>query len=277
MGKGTNIFLASLLGISIFVGVCNEKRNKNKVNKQEIKISELETKIENDSIANSKIYLKLSSLLKDTSIFYSDSLGKVLNLYNLTLSKNEKFNEIIKKLSYASKKTENLENKKFQEKYKNLENNYNFLTNDYDTLKTNNINLREKYANLEKKFNKKLVEQEINSPSTNKKEISFNVKNQSLFRNWKSIPPKLFSVGKESISFKDNNPQNMEAFAKYESGRLIPLKKLEESDKCSSFYLPPIDFDKGSLVVYAIDKDGNQSKKHFIYISDNTISKKKIE
>ena len=69
----------------------------------------------------------------------------------------------------------------------------------------------------------------------------------------------------------------MEAFAKYESGRLIPLEKLEESDKYSSFYLPYIDFSEGTIIVYAIDKDKNQSKEYPIYFYGGNVSKKKIE
>lgn len=256
-----NIFLAGFLGISIFAGICNNK-------KKVFNISALETKIKNDSITGSENYLKLSELLKDTAIFYSDSLGKILNLYNENLLENEKLN---KKVSWLSKKI------KKDNALQGLEGSYNLLIKDYDNLKNKNDKLFALYQKEISKNQGASSENYGNYPFETKR--NFNVKNQNLFRNWKSIPPKLFSIGEESISFKDNDPKEMEAFALYhETGRLEPLKKISEGDKLTTFAYPFkfLELQEGAIDVYAIDKHKNESGKRTIYKSGGVISRKEI-
>ena len=272
MRKATNILLTGLLGISIFAGVCNYKSKKT-ITWQKTRITGLETKIKKDFISNLRKDSAFSKLLDDTTIFYSDSLMKISNLYNKNILENKKLNKKVSELSNKLKRNNFI---------KGLDKKYNFLAHDYDSLKNEKDKL---FAFYQKEISKNqeltnlALEKGIssenyrNSSSKNK----FNVKNQNFFRSWKSIPPKLFSIGKESISFKDNDSEDMEAFARYESGRLIPLKKLDDSDKCSSFYLPYIDFSKGTIIVYAIDKDKNQSKEYPIYFYGGNVSKNKIK
>lgn len=268
MGKAANLFLGiSLLGLSL-LGWCTHK-------KQE-KINALETRIKNDSIADSENYLKLSNLLKDTTIFYSDSLEEILNLYKENLSENEKLNRKVSWLSKNIKKDNALEG---------FESKYNFLVKDYDSLKNERAKL---FGLYQKEISKnqdlagKLNNTETSygteySQQSEKTKKNFNVKNQNLFRSWKFIPPRLFGISGEFVSFKDNDPEKMEAFAKYKTGRLVPLKRFDVSDKFGSFYLPYIDFPKGIITVYAVDKDGNKSKEYPVYISDDFVSKKKFE
>ena len=262
MGKAINtLFGISLLGLIAF-GVCN-KKGQNTISEQEKKITGLEKALKN---YGSKI-LTLTEQLKDTAVFYSDSLGKIGEVYKQVLLEKENSN---KKVAELSKKLKNVAyNKGIEKKYK-------ILKYSYDSLEKKVNEIQRVY---EKEMSQKIIEREINSYSGNagNKRISFDVKDKSLFSNWKFIPPRLFSVGKESISFKDNNPEDMEAFAKYESGRLVPLKKIDDSDKCSSFYLPYIDFQEGVIIFYAIDKDENKSKEYPRYISGGGISKKKFE
>ena len=262
MGKAINtLFGISLLGLIAF-GVCN-KKGQNTISEQEKKITGLEKALKN---YGSKI-LTLTEQLKDTAVFYSDSLGKIGEVYKQVLLEKENSN---KKVAELSKKLKNVAyNKGIEKKYK-------VLVNKHDSLE-------KRFAEIkkisEKEMSQKIIEKEINSYSGNAggKKISFDVKDKSFLHNWKFIPPRLFGIGSESISFKDNDPKGMEAFAKYESGRLVPLKKIDDSDKCSSFYLPYIDFQEGVIIFYAIDKDENKSKEYPRYISGGGISKKKFE
>lgn len=287
MGKAMNIVLGTSLGISIFIGVCTHQINQTSLRKRETKISELEKQLNADSIAEYERFLKMSAILRDTSNFYSDSLKKTSYFYNQGKIENKKLSEKVKSLSYAL----NDRNKKIQEKYSNLEKEYNALRNnderltrDYNILISENSNLKEKNSGLEKNFNKikEDFEKEKNKNSELakiKEEISLDVRNQNFFRNWKTIAPKFFGISGKFIIFKDNDPKEMEAFAKYSSGRLIPLKKLDDFDRISSFYLPE-DFllsNKEDLIIYATDKDGNNSKENKIYISKGIISKIKID
>ncbi|MBI2057292.1 hypothetical protein HYT91_03490 [Candidatus Pacearchaeota archaeon] len=262
MGKLENTLLVfSLIGLG-FLGLCNYKKQ-NTISEQQTKITGLDSALRNYGV---KI-LTLSEKLKDTTAFYSDSLGKIGEVYKQVLLENENSN---KKIAELSKKLKNI---KFNE---GIEKKYKILVNKHDSLEKKFSEIKRVY---EKEMSQKIIEREINSYLSDEenKKISFNVKDKSFFSNWKFIPPRLFGIGGESISFKDNDPKDMEAFAKYESGRLIPLKKLDDSDKCSSFHLPYIDFQKGTIIVYAIDKDGNKSKENKIYISGGVISKKKFE
>ncbi len=270
MGKTTNILLAGFLGISIFAGVCTSKSNKKIINGQKIEISALETKIKKDSIADSKNYLKLSNLLKDTAIFYSDSLEKILTLYNENLSENEKLN---KKVSWLSRKI------KKDNALNGLEGSYNLLIKDYDSLKNEKDKL---FALYQKEvFKNKGMSSENYGSSPFKSKRNFNVKNQNFFKIWKSIPPKLFSVGNESSSFKDNDPENMEAFAVYpgtDPERVEPLKKISDGDKSATFAYPEKFLNEENCIIeiYAIDKNKNESGRHAIYKSGGVISRKEI-
>src|SRR3989344_6248810 len=277
MGKTANIALGSLVGISILVGWCTTNLKQNVIKKQETRIDSLEKQINKDSIEDDERDLNLSKLSRDSSIFYSDSLKKISDLYSKSLLENKKLSYKIKDVFYNIKKTENLENKKSQERYGSLKNEYLILGKDYEALKNDAAFLKEKNTGLEKNYNllkedyKKEQQKNAELISKNKDETQFNIKNQNFFKNWKSISPKFFGVSGKFISFKDNDPKKMEAFAAYESGRIIPLKKLDDFDKCSGFYLPEINFREGQLIVYAIDKDGNKSKEQILYISGDTV------
>ena len=272
MGKLSNTLIGiSLLGL-IFLGVCNKKGLN--------KITGLETKIKNDSIASSKDHYMLSKLLKDTTLFYSDSLKKTLNLYDKNLLESEKLNKKVSELSRKIKKHNFL---------KGLEGNYNFLVNKYDSLKNEKDKLFVLYQKEISK-NQELIslltentnlsgDKYSNFQQSEKTKKNFNVKNQNFFRNWKSLAPKLFSVSEESISFKDNDPKEMEAFALYhETGRLEPLKKISEGDKLASFAYPQkfLELQEGAIDVYAIDKNKNESGRRAIYKSGGIISRKEI-
>lgn len=262
MGKKINVLLGISLAGLCFFGWCNRK-GQNTITEQQTNITGLETKV--------KKYSEFSERLKEKLFFYSDSLGKTIRLYNGSVSENEKLNKKVSELSKRIKK----------------EGRYNFLASKYDVLKNEKdklFGLYQKEVSKNQELTSLLTKNSdfskskySNSQQSKEAKKKFNAKNQNFFRNWKSISPRLFSIGEESISFKDNDSKEMEAFARYESGRLIPLKKLEDSDKCSSFYLPYIDFDKGTISVYAIDKDKNQSKEYSIYISGGVVSKKKFE
>ena len=276
MSKIRNVLLgASLAGLCL-LGWCNRKGNIT-INEQKDKITGLEIKVD--------AYLGFFGMLNAKTVLYSDSVHKLSNLYNKNLLENDKLNKKVNELSKRTNGDNSL--KGLREKYNSLSKRYNNLENSYEPL------LKEKdkfYGLYQKEISKNKELTSLlgkNSVSTEKiylnvqqsKETTkkYNAKNENLFRNWKSITPRFFSVGEESISFKDNSPEDMEAFARYESGRLIPLKKIEDSDKCSSFYLPYIDFNKGTIFVYAIDKDGNTSKEYSVYILDGIVSKKKID
>ena len=264
----------TLLGISLvglcFLGWCTYKKGNTKINEQKGIITGLETKV--------KGYSGLFKKLEKEKTFYFDSLGKTIGLYNKNLLENEKLN---KKVGELSKRT-NKNNYSKDNFSKGLEGKYNSLADKYNALETEKGKI---YGLYQKEISKN---QELGKNSTSTEKIypniqqsketkkKYNAKNENLFRNWKSISPRFFSVGEESISFKDNSPKDMEAFARYETGRLIPLKKVEDSDKCGIFYLPYIDFHKGTIFVYAIDKDGNTSKEYPVYILDGIVSKKKI-
>ena len=269
MGKLSNTLIGiSLLGL-IFLGVCNKKGLN--------KITGLETKIKNDSIASSKDYYMLSKLLKDTTLFYSDSLGKISNLYNKNILETEKLNKKVSELSRKIKKHNFL---------KGLEGNYNFLANKYDSLKNEKDKLfvlYQKEISKNQELTNLVLENGISSEnygsSSFKSKKNFNVKNQNFFRNWKSLAPKLFSISEESISFKDNDPKEMEAFALYhETGRLEPLKKISEGDKLASFAYPQkfLELQEGAIDVYAIDKNKNESGRRAIYKLGGIISRKEI-
>ncbi|HLD38464.1 MAG TPA: hypothetical protein VJA20_03410 [Candidatus Nanoarchaeia archaeon] len=274
MGKITNILLgASLVGLC-FLGWCTRKGS-TKINEQKETIDSLETKVEK--------YSGFAKQLKEKVFFYSDSLGKTLGLYNGSIAENEKLN---KKVGELSKRT-NKNNYGKDNKYSGLQGKYNSLANEYAALENEKgkvYGLYQKEISKNKELNSLLGK---NSASTEKgysnirqsteTKKKYNAKNENLLRNWKSISPRFFSVGEESVSFKDNSPESMEAFARYETGRLIPLKKIEDSDKCSVFYLPHIDFHQGTIYVYAVDKDGNSSREHPVYILDGIVSKKKID
>mgnify|MGYP001618203279 CR=1 FL=1 len=123
MGKSRNTFWITLLGMSVVTGLITNKMSCNKINKQEIVISSLETKIKNDSSTAFKNYSRLSNRLRDTAVFYSDSLGKVLTLYTKTHSENEKLNKKIRFLSGSGERDKALEKK------------YGLLAKNYDNLK----------------------------------------------------------------------------------------------------------------------------------------------
>ena len=110
MGKTANIALGSLVGISILVGWCTTNLKQNVIKKQETRIDSLEKQINKDSIEDDERDLNLSKLSRDSSIFYSDSLKKISDLYSKSLLENKKLSYKIKDLFYNFKKTENLEN-----------------------------------------------------------------------------------------------------------------------------------------------------------------------
>ena len=277
MIKLTQILLGTaIVGLCAF-GWCGIKGNI-KISEQKETVYGLGNKIKRDSVFSEK--------LKKSMFFYADSLAKTRGLYKRSVAENEKLNKKNNELFKIIKKDNFL---------KGLEGKYNLLSNRYNVLKNEKDNLANKYDVLKNEKDKLSVlytqalassSKNISVPSKNEysnipqyKETKkkFDPKNQNFFRDWKSISPKLFSIGEESVSFKDNNSKGMEAFAKYETGRLVPLQKIEDSDKSSSFYLPYIDFEKGTIFVYAIDKDGNTSKEYSVYILDGIVSKNKFE
>lgn len=278
MGKSRNTLLACFLGISIFAGVCNY-RSKKTINWQGTKIADLETKIKKDFIANSENYLKLSNLLKDTSAFYSDSLGKISVLYNKNILEAKKLEKKVSELSKKINKNNFL--KGLDKKYGSLVFSYDSLKNEKDKI----FAFYQKEILKNKELTNLLLERRI--PSENygnsqfKSKKDFNVKNQNFFKNWKSLAPKLFSVDNESISFKDNDPENMEAFAVYpgtDPERVEPLKKISDGDKSATFAYPEKFLNEENCIidVYAIDKNKNESGRRAIYKSGGVISRKEI-
>jgi len=296
MGKKIRILLgASIVGMG-FLGWCTGKGNI-KINEQKEKITGLEIKANEDSLFIGSLKDNLGSL-KENIKSYSDSLDKTSNLYHQSLLENKKLNQKFGGLAKRANKDSSFEG--LEEKYTSLVNKYNALKNakgnysplkkdEYDALKNERdtfFGLYQKEISKNKELTSLLKEkgekdassgkEYSNSQSSKETKKKYNAKNQNLFRNWEFLSPKLFSVGEESVSFKDNDPKDMEAFAIYNTGRLIPLKKLEETDKCSSFYFPYIDFDKGTIAVYAIDKHKNKSSEYTIHISGGVVSKKKF-
>lgn len=279
MGKTTNILLGSLLGISIFIGVCNNKIKLTKFNEKENRITGLETKIQKDFLESLKKDSAFSKLLKDTTAFYSDSLGKIANLYNKNILETERLNKKVSELSKKIKKDNFL---------KGLDKKYNFLSHSYDSLKNEKDKL---FAFYQKEISKNheltnlLLEQGLSSEnygsSSFKSKRNFKVKNQNFFKNWKSLAPRLFSIGNESISYKDYAPDSMEAFAVYPETnpeRVEPLKKISDGDKSANFAYPEKFLNEENCIieVYAIDKHKNESGRRAIYKSGGIISRKEI-
>lgn len=278
MGKITNILLTGLLGISIFAGVCNYKSKKT-ITWQKTRITGLENKIKKDWVISYRKDSAFSKLLKDTTAFYSDSLGKIANLYNKNILETEKLNKKVSELSKKIKKNNFL--KGLDKKYPSLAFSYDSLKNEKDKL----FAFYQKEISKNQELTNSLLEQGISSEnygsSSFKSKRNFKVKNQNFFKNWKSLAPRLFSVGNESISYKDYAPDSMEAFAIYPETnpeRLEPLKKISEGDRSATFAYPE-KFEKEEnciIEVYAIDKHKNKSGKHTIYKSGGIISRKEI-
>ncbi len=278
MGKTTNILLAGFIIFSGLVGVCNY-RGKKTINLQSTKITGLETKIERDSIANHKKDSAFSELLKDTTAFYSDSLIKISEAYNENILETKKLEKKVKELTGKIKK------EKFM---KGLEKKYGSLAFSYDSLKNEKDKL---FAFYQKEISKNqeltnlLLGQGISSEnygnSSFKSKRNFKVKNRNFFKNWKSLAPRLFSVGNESLSFKDNAPDSMEAFAVYTETnpeRIEPLKKISDGDKSANFAYPEKFLNEENCIieVYVIDKHKNKSGRYTIYKSGGVISRKEI-
>lgn len=283
MGKKTNVLLGIALAGLIALGWCNNK-GKKIIDEKEIKIDSLETKIKDVLTIGHKKDLtlyKLSKSLMDTTAFYSDSLKKTLFLYNNFKSETKSFRNnyfgLLNKLNKIEKEKrelltqlKNYDSQK-QKEIEKKDGEYSILGNKYNEL----LNL------YEKKSAEKVIEKEINAYSRETNKRSFNIKNQNIFRNWKSLAPKLFSVGEESIIFKDNAPESMEAFAIYpetDPKRIEPLKKISGGDKSSNFAYPKKFLDEENCIieVYAIDKHKNESGRRTIYKSGGVISRKEI-
>lgn len=271
MGKTINFLFTGLLGISIFAGWCNY-RGKKTINLQSTKITGLETKIERDSIANHKKDSAFSELLKDTTAFYSDSLIKISEAYNKNVLETKKLEKKVKELTGKIKK------EKFM---KGLEKKYGSLAFSYDSLK----NEKDKISALYQKEISKNIEQGASSEnygnSSSKFKRNFKVKNKNFFKNWKSLAPRLFSVGNESISYSDNDSEGMEAFAVYPETnpeRVEPLKKISDGDRSATFAYPEKFLNEENCVIeiYAIDKNKNESRRRAIYKSGGVISRKEI-
>ena len=211
MGKTANVILSGLLGIFLLTGGYYYNKKQNKIIEQQTRITGLEKALKN---YGTKI-LTLSEQLKDTTIFYSDSLGKIDEKYKQVLLENENSN---KKIAELSGKLKNVAyNKGIEKKYK-------VLVNKHDSLEKKFAEIKKIY---EKEMSQKIIEKEINSYSGNAggKKISFDVKDKSFLHNWKFIPPRLFGIGSESISFKDNGPKAWKLLQNMKAEDLFPLKK----------------------------------------------------
>ncbi len=279
MGKTTNVLLAAgLLGISIFAGVCTSKSKKT-INWQGTKIAGLETKIKSDSIISYRKDSAFTELLKDTTLFYSDSLIKISETYNKNVLETEKLKKKVSELSKKIKKNNFLAG--LDKKYPSLAFSYDSLKKEKDKL----FAFYQKEISKNQELTNLLLEQGISSENYGSSSFSskrnFKVKNRNFFKNWKSLAPKLFSVGEESVSFRDNDPEGMEAFAVYpgtDPERVEPLKKISDGDKSATFAYPKKFLEEENCIidVYAIDINKNESGRRAIYKSGGVISRKEI-
>lgn len=125
----------------------------------------------------------------------------------------------------------------------------------------------------------KLVDKNVNSHSSINnygKEFSLKVKNDKNFFEilFESKRPKLKKIGEKYVVFKDDSPEGMQAFVVDGEGRQNPLKK---ADNQGIFSYSHINFKDGQYTFYAMDKNGNESPKYVLNISNGIISKKKLD
>ena len=254
----------------------------NKNNSLEKSLVKAEQQIELDSIRDAKnligynllsvqldgknkLIANYSDSLKNSSIFQKELESKKNDLEGKYSSLLKEFNKF---------KKENGSNALKGAKYDSLMNEFRLLETSYANLEKERENLKKEIDNqkgLEKSINQI---KNLNQDEKQEKGKPLEAEYKNFLQNAKFIGPKLSGINGEYITFKDNEPKGMEAFAVYESGRLILLKKLNDASKQSTFYLPSINFKKGKIIIYAKDIDENISKKYSIFVKGKQISTK---
>ena len=160
MGKLENTLLGiSLIGL-LSLGWCNYKQN-NTLDKQKTEINSLRDDSLNLAFHNNNLKNSYADSRNKTN-FYSDSLGKVLNLYSKTNSEIKKLNQELGGIKGAKKKilgelekykiADNTDKVWLLEKYDSLFKVYAFVEKEIakKILETNN--LEKKYSELEKDY-----------------------------------------------------------------------------------------------------------------------------
>jgi len=287
MGKKTNLALGTLLGISTFLGVCNNKiQNKeifNLTSEIELKDSLMEYNALKYDDSCSALQLRLdgkTDTIKKTNELYQGSVKENKNLRNQLSG----LRKTVVNLEKALKISENLEDKKFKIQFDSLRQEYFGALEDSMSLDST------KYANLEKRFNElnDLYKKEVNKKSNEASDTYYASKDKDAYirdleskdkrfiHSWKFIRPRLYDWGANSITAIDNDPKGMYAFAVFDQDKKIPLKRMDQSKKTATFgWTPSIKNLEGSFEVYFHDKDDNESSRYRYTIKNGVISKDK--
>ena len=229
------------------------------------KIEQLEYQIEQDSIIHAEAVKEDSTRYAQLKESY-DKKDSLVNDYEEQIKiLKPKAEKSQKTINYLYSKINKLKKEKKElsieiEEYKKLEESYYELKADYQLEKD-----KLRSINRQKEIKKEKEAKKWKAASK-----PWNYSNEK-------HPPRYSKMNGHLVEFKENNGVNMQAYAKFRDGTIVDLKRFNQGFKGASFYLPEARFPEGSFVIYAVDKDGNQSKEYKINALSDYVSKKRLK